>query len=250
MITTTLDIICRRGLLENGLPIHYYVEFLFHSATCLRELNFDTLKIVNPANLPVDDNGNVTLPGDFVEDVAVCLPAGQALIGLPHQSWISPLRLNNSAGDFVSYSNQTDVSSETFFGFPLASTTWFWNVSSFGEPTGGFYGARGGTNSGYTVLKQQRRIQLSEGLAGTNVILLYISDGSSVDAATQIDPQAFATINAFINWKRSPNKDSDNSPEGRSYYNQRRKLVARLDELDVPTIRNILHNAYSATVKN
>ena len=47
MRLSTLDEITRRGLLEDGLPIHYYFEYLTHGATCLRELSFDTLKIIN-----------------------------------------------------------------------------------------------------------------------------------------------------------------------------------------------------------
>lgn len=250
MITATLDQICRRGLLESSLPIHFYLEYLLHSATCLRELTFDTLKIYNFANLVIDDTGNAVLPDDFVEDISCCLPAGQSLIPLPKQKWITPIRIHDSTGAFVPYSDQAHTDNTNFFGFPLIGTTWFWNVSSFGEPTGGFYGARGGTNSGYQVFKQQRRIQLSEGLSGTNIVLIYVSDGSSIDNATQIDPQAFSTVTAFINWKISPNRDNKDSPEGRNYTAQRRLLVARLDDLDCPTVRNILHNAYSATVKN
>lgn len=251
MITASLDQIARRGLLENSLPIHWYLEFLIHSQTCLRELNFDTLKIVNAFNTPVDDQGSFYLPDDFVEDVAVCIPGGQRLFQLPHQDWITPLRIHDSVtGQFDTYANQTSTSTDTFFGYPLVGTVWFWNFNSFGEPTGGFYGANAGTRSGYTVLKQQRRIQLSEGLIGTNVVLLYVGDGSSIDNATQIDPQAFSTINSFIQWKRSPNRDNKDSPEGRNFYNERRKLVARLNPLTVTDIRNTLHNAYQASIKN
>ena len=85
MILSTLDTIVRRGLLEQNLPIHYYFEYLVHSSTCIRELSFDTLKIVNTVSLPVNEYGGVDLPPDFVDDVAVCLPSGIALQPLPHQ---------------------------------------------------------------------------------------------------------------------------------------------------------------------
>lgn len=252
MITTSLDAITRRWLLESSLPIHYYLEGLLYSATCLRELNFDVLKIINVANLPVDVNGNVEIPADMVEDLAVALPFGQSLKKLPKQDWITPLRIHDSTtGAFTSYSDLTDnAPRETFFGFPVGGWSWFWNVNSWGEPTGQMYGAQGGTSSGYSVFKEQRRIQLSEDLADTNVVLLYIGDGSSIDNATQIDPQAWKTIDTFIRWQRSPNRDNKDSAEGRNFYNERRKLVARLDNLTDEDIRNIVHNAYSTTIKN
>lgn len=251
MNTTSVDVITRRWLLENGLPIHYYMDGLFQSATCLRELNFDVLKIINVQNLPVDDSGSVMIPDDFVEDVAVCIPVGQVLKPLPKQDWITPLRMHDATtGDFVKYTDNRGVTSGNFCGFPLVGTIWFWNFNDFGEPTGRFFGTRGGTSAGYQVFKQQRRIQLSEDLVGTNVVLLYVGDGSSIDNATQIDPQAWMAINTFIEWKRSPNRNNKDSAEGRNFYNERRKLVARLDDLDCVTIRNIVRNSYYATVKN
>lgn len=250
MITTSLDIISRRWLLEQGYPIHYYLEALLHSQTCLRELIFDVLKIVNAANLVADDTGNIFLPNDFVEDIAVTLPAGQSLRPLPQQDWITPLRIHDAtSGGFVPYAGLTSNATDSFLGFPL-SWNWWWNVNSWGESTGQQYGVGGGTKSGYSVFKTQRRIQLSEDLANASVVLLYIGDGTSIDSATQIDPQAWSCINSFIQWKRSANRDNKDSAEGRNFYNERRKLVARLSDVDIATLKNILHQNFHASIKN
>lgn len=251
MITTTIDEITRRYLFDNGLPMHYYCEALSHAATCLRELNFDTLRIINSANLPTDNTASLTLPADFADDVAVCIPSGQSLLELPRQDWITPLRVHDSTtGLFEPYTELQNDNGVVLFGYPFGAWNWFFNVDSFGTPTGAAYGSSGGTTSGYKVFKEQRRIQLSENFTDSNVVLLYISDGISVDNASQIDPQAFSTLTAFINWKRSPNRNNDNSPEGRNFYNQRRLLRARKNDLDISTLRNILHQSYTATVKN
>lgn len=251
MITTSLDIITRRWLIDNGMPIHYYLEGLSHSSTCLRELSFDTLQIYNSKNLSVDDTGAIDMPSDFDDDIAVCIPAGQRLIQLPKQDWITPLRIHDAvSGDFVPYTDQDNVNNDRFFGFEVGGWSWFWNVNSYGEPTGRFFGASGGTNSGYKVVRERRQIQMSENFIGTNVVLIYASDGQSVDNATQITPRAFACITSFINWKRSPNKDNDNSPEGRSFYNQKRLLRARNDDLTPTDIKNIVRKNFHASIKN
>lgn len=65
MIVTNLDIIVRRWLLERSIPIHYYAEGLYHAASAVRELSYDTLNVVNWANLITDDTGSVSLPDDF-----------------------------------------------------------------------------------------------------------------------------------------------------------------------------------------
>lgn len=252
MKLSSLDQIVRRTLLERGMPIHYYAEYLFHSATCLRELSFDTLQIVNAFNSPVDNSGNMYLPDDFVDDIGVYLPNGQALSQLPKQEWITPLRLHDAtSGQFVPYSDQNSTKSQTssIFGIPVG-WTWFWNVNTFGEPTGRMYGTSGGSRSGYKLLKNQRRIQLTEDLAGLNVVLLYISGGQSPDNATQIDSYAFATIQAYIIWKTSPNRDNANSPEGRNFGTQRKLLRSRLSDLTPVDIKNIIHGAYQGGIKN
>ena len=96
MLFATLDEITRRGLLEDGLPIHWYPEFLYHGATCLRELNFDTLQLINTANLPVNSYGGVDLPDDFSDDLSVSVPVGSALAPLPKQDYITPLRIHST----------------------------------------------------------------------------------------------------------------------------------------------------------
>jgi hypothetical protein len=235
------------------MPIHYYPEYLFYSATCLRELSFDTLQIVNSLNTPVDASGSFYLPDDFKDDIGVYVPSGQALSQLPKQDWITPLRLHDSqTGQFVPYSTQNSAATNpinSIFGIPVG-WTWFWNVNTFGEPTGRMFGTTGGSKSGYSLFKNQRRIQLSEDFIGGNVVLLYISDGQSPDNATQIDSYAFATIDAYIIWKTSNNRDNQYSPEGRNFTNQKRLLRSRLNDLTVADLRNIIHNAYQGGIKN
>ena len=228
------------------------MELFVHGSTGVRELSFDSLQIINSISLPVNSYGAVDLPGDCVDDLAVCIPSGQSLINLPKQDWITPLRLKDSGGNFVPYSDLTTATSATnnFFGFPFTGWSFFWNVNDFVEPTGRFFGAKGGTKSGYQIFKERRQIQMSEDFINSHIVLLYISDGQSIDAASQIDVQAIQCIRAFQNWKMSPNRDNENSPEGRHWHNQRRLLRARLNPLTKVDILNIIRNSYTATIKS
>lgn len=248
MLWTNLDTITRRRLLELGLPLHYYLEFLLHSATCVRELSYEVLKIVNYVELPVNDYYAIDLPVDFVDDVAVAIPVGQLLHPIPKKDSITHLRAKNSSGGFIPFSDLDTDPESTFFGFP--SWTWFWNISDYGEPTGRWFGSNGaGKANGYTVVKERRQIQLTETFTSESAVLIYISDGQRADNATQIDVLAWATISAFIDWKRSPNAARKDSPEAATFYNERRHLVARLDDLTVTDVRQIFLKAYSAAMK-
>lgn len=255
MILCTLDEITRRGLLDNSVPIHFYFEYLNHAANCLRELNFDTLKIVNTANLPINSYGAADLPADFSDDIAVCIPAGSGLYPLPKQDWLTPLRIHDTtSGAFVPYYEQsTDEEDNTVWSLPYG-WNYYWNVDAYGGATGRQFGAGGGTTSGYKVVKERRQIQMTDDFVDstgqTSIVLQYISNGQSVDSASQIDYMAFACIRAWQEWKASPNRNNEFSPEGRYYFNQKRLLRSRLNPITAVDIRNIFRRAYMASPKN
>jgi hypothetical protein len=252
MTLTTLDSITRRGLLEAGLPIHYYFEYMLHGATCLRELSFDTLKIVNTVQLPVNEYGAVDLPEDFVDDVAVCLPGGAVMQPLPHQDWISPMRFVNpqtSQYEMATYNTNSAGADSNFF-WGSAGWLWYWNVNDFGEPTGRFFGARGGTQRGYKVVKERRQIQMTPDYSGYSIVLQYISDGQSINNATQIDTQAIQAIRAWQEWKKSPNANNEYSPEAMSFWNRKKTLRARLSGMSLVDVKNALRQGFTASVKN
>jgi len=245
-----LDMIIRRSLLENGLPIHYYFEYLLHSAACIRELNKDTLKIINAADLPINDYNSCDIPSDCMDVLAVGLPSNGRLQFLSKQDNINPLRTHNSStGVFEPNSTSSNSQGQTLFGFSGA-WNWYWNVNDYGEFTGRFYGASGASGAGYTVLKERRQIQFTGSVEGSNVVVLYIGNGQSVNNATQVDWQAFSTIQAYSEWKRSRNANNIHSPEANNYFNSKRLLKIQLDDTTVEDILSSLRGSYRATIKN
>lgn len=250
MITTTVDIIVRRWLLERNLPIHYYLEGLFHASSCVRELTSDTLQIINSANLPVGDDGSVDLPMDFLDDLALCVPVEGALAPLPKQDWITPLRIHDTtSGQFVApYTTTTSNAVNLFFGFP-AAWQYYWNVNDYGESTGRRFGSHGGTRQGYKVIREQRRIQMSDSFSGSSVVLLYLGDGQSADNASQIDTRAMRTVHAWIDWQSSPSRVSNVSYEAKTFYNEKRRLRTLLNPITRTDIINTLRESYTAGIK-
>lgn len=250
MIWANLDMIVRRTLLEKGLPIHYYCELMFHVSAAVRELSKDTLKIVNTVKLPVNSYFAADLPDDFVDDIGVGVAVGNMLQPVPKKDSITPLRQVNDEGQFIPYSETQNSGEQTVFGFN-GGWLWYWNVTDYGEPTGRIYGAGGGAKSnGYKILKERRQIQFTETFTADEAVLMYISSGQSVDNATQIDWLAFAAIQAYANWKRSPNADIKDSYEAATWYNERRLLRAALDDLTLTDIKQIIRDNYRATMKN
>jgi hypothetical protein len=251
MVLATMDEIVRRGLLENNLSIHFYSEFLYHGCTCVRELNYDTLQIVNTVNLPTNDYAAADLPDDFDDDIAVCIASADRLLHLPKQESLNPIRIHSTTdGAFVPYINQDTDNGvpNVFYGF-ASGYNYYWNVNDYAEFTGRRFGAHGGISQGYKIIRERRQIQMTDNFINSNIILMYISNGQSVNNATQIDYKAFQTIRSYQDWMRSPNKNNENSPEGRKYLNQKRLLKARLNDLTKVDIQNIVRLAYTAGIK-
>lgn len=250
MVYTNLDIITRRTLLEKGLPIHYYAENLYHASACLRELSFDTLKIVNTQLLPINSYNAIDLPDDYVDDVAVCFNWGEVLQPIPHKSSINPLRIHNpTTGDFTSHTNTGQFDNNGLF-YGMVGWTWYWNINDYGEPTGRLFGANGGGVNGYKVIKERRQIQLTGDFPTQSIVLQYISDGQTANAASLIDPQAISTIQAYQSWKSSPNANNPYSPEAANYNKERRKLRARLNPLTTVDIKQIIRQNYTAAINS
>lgn len=249
MLFTSLDQITRRNLIEKRLPLHFYMERLFHAATCVRQLSKDTLQLINTVKLPINSYSAVQLPDDFVDDVGVYFNIAGKLTQIPHKTVINPLRNKDANGNFVPYSTNFTDNALTMFGFIPGWSTWFWNVNDFGEPTGRYFGLGGGSRVGYQVFKERRQIQLTENVGEGEIVLMYISDGVRADNATQVDVLAWDAVDAFINWKASPMAEVVNSPQGQNYHNQRRLLRAALNPITAVDIKDIIHKNYHATIK-
>lgn len=243
----SLDMIVNRGLLERNLPNHWYIELLIHASTCLRELTFDTLQIVNTVQLPINEYGAADLPDGVVDDIGCYYAGGGTLVPIPHSFNQNPLRMIDSTGAFTQQS--TNPEQATTFPFVPYGWVWFWNVNDYGQGTGRLFGLGGGTQNGYEIFRERRQIQLNNGATDGSIIFMFMSDGQNIDNASQIDQRAIQTIRAYQDWKMSPNALNDNSPEGRHYYNQKRLLRARLNPLTAIDIKNIIRQNQTLSIK-
>lgn len=249
MIYTNLDQIVRRTLLERGMPLHFYLEFLLHAATCVRQLSKDTLQLVNTVKLPVNSYSAIDLPDDFVDELSVGFNVAGYIKEIPKNSHINPLRNIDSEGDFVPYSSALINNSALAYYGVAAGWGFFWNLNEYGEPTGRYFGISGGSRMGYKVVRERRQIQLTGNITSGYIVLMYISDGMRADNATQVDVRAWDTVNAYINWQRGPNAAIKDAPEARTFYNEKRLLRANMNDITITDIKNIVRSNYMASIK-
>jgi hypothetical protein len=215
MIFTSLDKITRSVLLQRQLPIHYYVQYLKNAADCFRELHYDTLRIVNEVVLPVDANGFMAFPCDYIALVKLGLPIGQFVQPLHQQPGLHGLT--------------NGIVPSPLLDGPATGGV---NVNDAGEVVGGFYAYSDAYLADtYKVIKTREGIQLNPAYGVRQVYLSYVGSPAYCNAASKVDPLAQETIEAYQKWKHSPNADNWQSPEGQQYKLARKRLKARVNPL-------------------
>jgi hypothetical protein len=251
MVYTSLNQITRSILFQKQFPLHFYAQFLKYSADAIRELSFDTLKVVNSVTLTINCNGMyATLPADYVDYTLIGIPKGQFIQPAVQRSSITRLPNYNTTGQIIDYGIPDNSVDFPFFpGFFMFQT-----IDDLGENVGRLYGFNTGyMSNGYNVIKERGIIQLDEHFPSPTVALQYIGNGQSANSATQIDPQAQACVEAFADHKWELHKIKGNGGmiqlKEREFGKQWRLLRARLGGYTVDDIRQALKRGYSQTPK-
>lgn len=169
-----------------------------------------------------------------------------------------------AAGDILSALNSSIGGTGTGFSVPvatIASTGKILYPSTFNSGFSNYwynygyassnYGGNVDYGDSYKIITERNEIQLHNNVPGNDVVLEYLSDGSEVDNATQINVYAKATIEAFINWKWKENNRSYGEGERqraqRQYEHQHKILRARMNPLTTADIkRSIYRNTIAA----
>lgn len=175
--------------------------------------------------------------------------------------------INYAVGDILSALNTDLGSTGSGFSIPVATitqtnqTTFPDAVGAFGniygwwgytihyndklEFTGRMYGAAIDRTDSFKIIPERNEIQLHQNLCATEIILEYISDGSEIDNATQVNPYAKATIEAYINWKYKENNRSYGEGERQraqmQFDHQQRILRGRTNHITIADIKSIIY---------
>lgn len=230
MTYTTLHKIVTGLLSQRKYPIHFYADFLIYGVRVLEELHLDVLHNARVVKLDVNDFGEATLPIDFLDEISVSVEAGQSIRPMVHRR-LNPL-MNTVNGIQEPYSVEVG-----FYGMGDAAL-----INDLGELTGRFYGLRSIPAESYSINKTRNIIQVDARSGKGSIYLNYISDGSEVDNATQINPYAKATIEDGILWKYASHKRGTSPGEVRGleivYLRRRKVLKARLNSLTINDIKS------------
>lgn len=251
---TSLDTITRSVLLQKGLPLHWYVQFLKYAADAVRELSFDSMRAISAVSLPIDQrNFAANLPCDYVDWIKIGVPQGQFVQPLVQRLSVNRLTNFNTQGLPVSYGDAQTVNMD----FPFWPGYWmFQNVDDLGENVGRLYGYNTAfTNNFFKVIPERGQIQFAETLQQKVCVLEYISSGQTTSNATKIDPLAQAAVEAWMDWKYKLHAGrrfniNDVEEAFRYYKIELRRFRARKNEMTPWDIRQAIYRTYMAAPKN
>jgi hypothetical protein len=245
----SLDTIVKAYLSKNNLSIHYYIEALSHATDCLRELNFDTMKVVKSVKLPVNSYGAIPLPCDYVDFVKVGFPKGQYVVEMSTNEKLNRLNNIDDQGNKIKYEVIDNDMPESSWGWDGAN--YIWASNDRGELLGrGFNLNAGSTHNSFKVLRERGEIQIDNRFANDYIVLEYIGDGLDTNASTQVHPYAQATIESYISWKMSPAKNAVQSNESLMYHNSLRILRGRLNDATILDFLRAKQKGYKASIRN
>jgi hypothetical protein len=250
----TLDGIVRSCLLQSEKTIHWYLPYLKAGSDCLRELTFDTLEVINTIRLQLNSYKAVGLPCDFVDWVKVGIPQGQFVQPLLQREGINRLNNFDDNGRKTTY-NLPDPDNQDVLDANMINVNGLWIENHFndkGENVGRYFGIGAGSEPDtFKVLRERSEIQFNEALGQEDdpIILEYISDGQTSNAATKIHPYAQRTIETYIFWKNSPNANNEKSPEAMQYHEAHRILRGRLSDITGDDLIRIIRRGYSGSIR-
>jgi len=253
MTYTSLDTITRSVLLQKGLPLHWYVQFLKYAGDAVRELSFDSMRAISTVTLPIDQRDfAANLPCDYIDWIKVGVPQGQFVQPLWQRQTINRLTNYTSTGQPTSYGDAQTVNMD----FPFWPGYWmFQNIDDLGENVGRLYGYNTAfSNNFFKVIPERGQIQFAETLANNTCVLEYISSGQAVSNATKIDLQAQEVIEARMDWKyklHAGRKFSQGEIEAAfgHYKIELRRYRARKDDITCWDIRQAIYKSYMGSPK-
>lgn len=248
----SLDAITQNVLLRKQYPLHWYLQTLNNAKDCLRELNFDTLKTVNTTILIVNDYHAATLPCGYVDYSKVGVKVGQLVRPLVQQESINRLTNKDDNCNKIDYTNQQ---TEQYGYYGVGGFYWASHTNSYGDNTGGYFGIGAGTQTDtFKVIKERNEIQFNEAIpVGTEIVLEWIGDGLSCDAATHIDSYAQKTIEEYCLWQFKEQSRAYNEGEKerakRLFDKEHAKLRGRKNGMTISDIKRSMQKGYMLSVK-
>lgn len=258
-----VDTIVRDVASDLGDSLHLYPRLLKYALRCVKIISYDTITTLLTKKLPVNINGTVDFPPDYVSysKIGVLAPNGYVRV-LGTNENMSLLQKTDACGDlerpflagdprtFPEIFNSMDKNN-----FQDNGLTYFLNYFN-GSTIGALFGYGGGHNrfGHYRINDETRQIQLASDVTDNYIILEYTGNGVKSGGETLVDERAYETIVAFIHWKFNFPKRNVGAGEKRDlerlFDKEHGKLRERVFAFTLEELKEALRYNYGPAVSN
>jgi hypothetical protein len=221
--------------------IEGYGDFLMDSA-------FDKTEI-RTLLLPMNEQGAVPLPEDFVDWTKVGVQVGRYVKNLSSNTHMSLTPENDNRAD-KSFNITTVTEDDLTIPLPYYNY-----VNNHGEHKGGFYGYGAGTKGGghFIINRKLCRMEFKGSVPRTNVYMEYLSNCYEPCKDTFVHEYAAKAIKLYIHWMRKENNDSlpiaVKERARQNYFDELRMARARCDDFTLQDLVDIMNREYKLSVK-
>lgn len=231
--------------------MHWYLICLKHAADCFRDLRTHSIPYMQTAKVTVNEYGAVDLPADFESLVRIGYVNGQYVLPLVKgKGTMNRLVFTDESDNPIPY--DAPVTNGFTGGWWL--NTWF-NASLNGQYFGGnFVHGAGFETDLYEIMIERNQIQVSQEMAGQELIFDYIGDINHPNNLTRIPAIAQKTIEQYIAWQLKENSrtysKSEAKDDERMYKKERDILRANIDPLSKEDFLRIFRRGYHGGQKS
>jgi hypothetical protein len=230
----TVDSVVRSTIMSKRYTIHHYGMFLHYALDFLREMNFDLLGQIRTCSIEMSDCNFIEIPSDYID---------YTKIGIERNSKIQTIGMNPSISRLSSH-NHTNHDHRQ-------DQAMYVNGDSFGALTSSVSNMH--PNS-YKIITESNRIQFDLDMTNTKVYLEYLAFSGELHGLSILHPYAQKAMEEYILWKHKEHSRSASNYERdrarREYFNARRTLLLRKDELNLQTILRLIRENSNRTIKN
>ena len=238
MLTKTLNTVVRDALIDNGLPIHYYMTFSHHAKRCLESLalDFNLGGNVKESKIVVNSYNRVAIPAEAIQIIGVYgifggerrnfkrndqLTKAYKLDGITKMPWLE---------DDTSFPDNQLGESSTLLDktIPNEYPTVFYPTNE--------------VDYEFSVDEANSEIILGPRAEMDDVYVWYLSSLVSISSANVVSYIAIPSIISYIDWmvyKASGTAQSRIMEKKDDYYNEKRLLRGRLNNLNTSDLYEI-----------
>ena len=238
MQTKTLNVVVREHLLNEQLPLHYYLPYLHHAIKCFEDLEFDfSFFNIKEAKAVINSHDRFAIPLDVADVVSV--------YGLYHGRE-KPFALDTSLTKNYNLEGAVKKS------WSDSGST----IPGFIEMDSSYPLDNIGTNGLQTILSPSRKMKyaynvdlinneilLRQGHECTDIYIKYLTSTISVSAANVVPLYWVPVIHSYIRYMVAEGTRQAQSQIARLrsyYYNDKKNLRARVNPLTISTLYDLL----------